>query len=106
MTRILKIGDQRLAREIGLLRLKIQKITPQRLRDISLSRGNIACIFATPEMAHRDRTGWLGWEDSNFGIRRRSGGVNQASTLRCCTTEARLQKRLDFRCKQSVSVVG
>jgi hypothetical protein len=29
-TRILKIGDQRLAREIGRMSLKIQKIAPQR----------------------------------------------------------------------------
>jgi hypothetical protein len=44
--RILKIGDQRLTREIGLLRPKIQKITSQRLRDVSLTPGNVARIFA------------------------------------------------------------
>jgi hypothetical protein len=35
------------------------------------------------DMPCRDRTGWLGWQDSNFGIRRRSGGANQALILRC-----------------------
>jgi len=46
-TRILKIRDQRLAREIGLLRPEIQRITPQRLCDVSLTPGNVARIFAT-----------------------------------------------------------
>jgi hypothetical protein len=45
--RILKICDRRLANEIGRLRRKIQKITRQRLRDISLTLGNVARIFAT-----------------------------------------------------------
>jgi hypothetical protein len=45
-TRILKIGDQRLAREIGRWRRKIHKITRQRLRDVSLTLGNVARIFA------------------------------------------------------------
>jgi hypothetical protein len=44
---LLKIDDQRLPWEIGLLRSKIQKITPQKLRDVSLTRGNVARIFAT-----------------------------------------------------------
>jgi hypothetical protein len=44
--RILKIGDQRLAREIGRWRRKIQKIARQRLRDVSLTLGNVARIFA------------------------------------------------------------
>jgi hypothetical protein len=34
-----------------------------------------------------DRTGWLGCEDSNFRIRRRSGG-EQALTLRCCANRS------------------
>jgi hypothetical protein len=45
--RILKIRDQRLASEIARLRRKIQKITRQRLRDISLTLGNVGRIFAT-----------------------------------------------------------
>jgi hypothetical protein len=44
--RILKIRDQRLASEIGRLRRKIPKITRQRLRDVSLTLGNVARIFA------------------------------------------------------------
>ena len=48
-TRILKIGDQRLARKTGRLRPKIQKITPQRLRDVSLTLGNVARIFCKPD---------------------------------------------------------
>ena len=45
-TRRLKTGGQRLAREIGRLRPKIQKITPQRLRDVSLTLGNVAPILS------------------------------------------------------------
>jgi hypothetical protein len=60
LTRILKIGDQRLAQKTGRLRPKIQKITPQRLRDVSLTLGNVARIFFKPDIAHRDGTGWLG----------------------------------------------
>jgi hypothetical protein len=44
---ILKIRDQRLASEIARLRRKIQKITRQGLRDISLTLGNVGRIFAT-----------------------------------------------------------
>jgi hypothetical protein len=44
--RILKIRDQRLASEIGRLPRKIQKITRQRLSDVSLTLGNVARIFA------------------------------------------------------------
>jgi hypothetical protein len=58
-TRILKIGDQRLAREIGLLQPKIQKSTPQRLHDISLTRENVARIFATRTWP--TETGLAGW---------------------------------------------
>jgi hypothetical protein len=43
--RILKIGDQRLASEIGWLRWKIQKIKRQRLHDVSLTLGYVARIF-------------------------------------------------------------
>jgi hypothetical protein len=57
-TRILKTGDRRLSRKIRPLRPKIVKITPQRLRDVSLTRGNTARIFVTRK-AHRDGTGWL-----------------------------------------------
>ena len=45
-TRILKIGDQRLARAIGRMSPKIQKIAPQRFRKASLTCGNVAPIFA------------------------------------------------------------
>ena len=58
-TRILKIGDQRLAREIGRMSPKIQKIAPQRFRNVSLTRGNVAPIFFEPDIAFGDRTGWL-----------------------------------------------
>jgi hypothetical protein len=44
--RILRIRDQRLASEIGRLRGKIQKIARQRLRDVSLTLGNVVPIFA------------------------------------------------------------
>lgn len=44
-TRILKTGDQRLAREIGRMSPKIEKIAPQRFRNVSLTRGNVAAIF-------------------------------------------------------------
>jgi len=50
---------QRLASEIGRLRRKIQKITRQRLRDISLTLRNVASIFANRNMAQRDPTAWL-----------------------------------------------
>jgi hypothetical protein len=32
----------------------------------SLSR---SAYFCKPDIAHRDRTGWLGWEDSNLRTR-------------------------------------
>src|SRR5262249_8356269 len=41
-----KIRDERPASEIGRLRQKIQRIAGQRLRDLSLSLGNVARIFA------------------------------------------------------------
>ena len=44
-TRILKIGDQRLTRENDRLRPKIRKIALQRLRRISLTRGNVGGVF-------------------------------------------------------------
>jgi Uncharacterized protein conserved in bacteria C-term(DUF2220) len=46
-TRRLKIGDQRPARGIELLQPKIQQITPQRLRNVPLTVGNVARIFVT-----------------------------------------------------------
>src|SRR4051812_14906038 len=58
-------------------------------------------------MPRRDYSGWLGWQASNFGIRRRPGWANQALTLKCCANRSPIfiAKRLDFRRKQSVSVV-
>jgi hypothetical protein len=44
----LKIRDQTLASKIGRLRRKIQKITRQRLGNVSPTRGNVARIFANP----------------------------------------------------------
>jgi hypothetical protein len=64
-TRILKIGDQRLARETGRMLPKIQEIAPQRLSNVSLTCGNDGPIFATRTLPHRDGTDWLGREDSN-----------------------------------------
>jgi hypothetical protein len=45
-TRILKLGDQRLARQFGRTRQKIQIIAFERLRGASLTLGNVARIFA------------------------------------------------------------
>ncbi len=45
-TRILKICHQRLSRVMRRLRPKIQKIKPQRQRDVSLTLENVARIFA------------------------------------------------------------
>jgi hypothetical protein len=59
---ILKIGNQRLTREIGRLRPKIQKNAPQRLRSISLNSRGCRAHFCRPDMAHRDGTAWLGRE--------------------------------------------
>jgi hypothetical protein len=55
----LKIGDQRPAREIEQLQPKIQKITPQRLRNVPLTVGNVARIFATRTLP--TETGLAGW---------------------------------------------
>src|SRR5947207_1016528 len=41
-----EVSDDMPARKVGLLRPKIQKITPQRLRNVSLTLGNVARIFA------------------------------------------------------------
>jgi hypothetical protein len=46
-TRILKIGDQRLARDFGRMSPTMQKIAPQRFRNISLTSGNVAPISAS-----------------------------------------------------------
>ena len=56
---ILKIGDQRLVREIGRMSPKIQKIAPQRFRSVSLTRGNVAPIFANRTSPLG--TGLVGW---------------------------------------------
>ena len=58
-TRILKIGDQRLAREIGRSRPKIHKTTPLRLRDVSLTPGQVAHILANRTWP--TETGLAGW---------------------------------------------
>ena len=57
--RILRIGDQRRVREIGRMSPKIQKITPQRFRIVSLTRGNVAPIFAN--RTSPAETGLAGW---------------------------------------------
>jgi hypothetical protein len=57
--RILKIGDQRLAWEIGRMSPEIQKIAPQRFRIVSLTRGNVAPIFAS--RTSPAETGLVGW---------------------------------------------
>jgi hypothetical protein len=46
-TWILKTADQRLTHKIGRLPPTIQKITPQRLRNVSLTLGNLARNSAT-----------------------------------------------------------
>ena len=66
-TRILKIGDQRLAWEIGRMSAKTQKIATQRFRNVSLTRGSSRQFLRT-DIACRDGTGWLAWSDSNYGI--------------------------------------
>jgi hypothetical protein len=58
-TRKLQIGDQRLAREIGWLRAKIQKYIPRRPRDLSLTLGNVARISAN--RTSLTETGLAGW---------------------------------------------
>src|SRR5262245_48530618 len=58
-TRKLQIGDQRLAREIGWLRAKIQKNIPRRPRDLSLTLGHVARISAN--RTSLTETGLAGW---------------------------------------------
>jgi hypothetical protein len=58
-TRILKIVDQRLARQIARLQPKIKKIPPQRLSDISPMLGNVAPILLT--RTSPTETGLAGW---------------------------------------------
>jgi hypothetical protein len=58
-TRKLQIGDQRLAREIGWLRAKIQKNLPRRPRDLALTLGNVARISAN--RTSLTETGLAGW---------------------------------------------
>jgi hypothetical protein len=53
------MGDQRLAREIGRMSPKIQKIAHQRFRNVSLTRGNVAPIFAN--RTSPTETGLVGW---------------------------------------------
>jgi hypothetical protein len=55
---------------------KIPKFSSYRLDNAAPARGKLATIF------ERDMV--RGWEDSNFRIRRRAGGANQALVLRRC----------------------
>jgi hypothetical protein len=66
-TRILKIGDQRLACEFDRFWAKLSKIAPQRLRDVSLTNSQECREYLFhPDMPLRDATGWLGRQDSNL----------------------------------------
>ena len=58
-TWILKTADQRLTPKIGRLPPTIQKITPQRLRKVSLTPGNLAPNLAT--RTEHTETGLSGW---------------------------------------------
>ena len=58
-TWILKTADQRLTPKIGRLPPTIQKITPQRLRKVSLTPGNLAPNLAT--RTEHTKTGLAGW---------------------------------------------
>jgi hypothetical protein len=61
-TRILKIVEQRLAHEIGLSARNSEKSITETGRHLANSRKSPA-YFCSSDIAHRDRTGWLGIRD-------------------------------------------
>src|SRR5687767_11967377 len=63
--------------------------TTRRLANAPYSRA----FRVRSEYCVKPRTCWLGWEDSNFGIRRRPGAANQALTLKRCANRS-----LDIHC--------
>jgi hypothetical protein len=92
---ILKIGDQRLVREIGRMSPKIQKIAPQRFRSVSLTRGNVAPIFAN--RTSLTETGLVGWG----GETRTTESIWTEIRLSCRENLARFGSR---HCSETVPV--
>ena len=91
----IEIGDQRLVREIGRMSPKIQKITPQRFRIVSLTRGNVAPIFAN--RTSPAETGLVGWAERTRTQKCHRAVTSLLAALREVEAQGREIKRLDRR---------